>query len=62
MKYNYRPGTVRAFRWNGRGDVRAYRPPTGWSAQADLTNTHPTNGESLPRAEWWIVETKEPSP
>lgn len=47
----YAPGTVRARRWHGAGDVRAYRPPSGWSARADLTDTHPITGLVLPRAE-----------
>jgi len=25
----YAPGTVRARRWHGEGDVRGYRPPLG---------------------------------
>ena len=37
------PGTVRARRWHGDGDVRGYRLPSGWTA----------------RAAWWIIETKE---
>jgi len=37
----YAPGTVRARRWHGEGDVRGYRPPSGWSARADLTDIHP---------------------
>lgn len=55
----YSPGTVRARRWHGAGDVRGYHPPAGWSARADLTDTHAITGRVLPRAEWWIVETKE---
>ena len=43
----YSPGTVRARRWHGDGDVRGYRPPSGWTARA------------LVRAMWWIIETKE---
>ncbi|MCW0399112.1 hypothetical protein NB688_002514 [Xanthomonas sacchari] len=54
----YAPGTVRARRWHGAGDVRGYHPPSGWSALADLTDTHPITGRVLPRAEWWIIETK----
>ena len=53
------PGTVRARRWHGEGDVRGYRPPSGWSARADLTDIHPITGRALPRAVWWIIETKE---
>jgi hypothetical protein len=54
-----RPGTVRARRWHGDGDVRGYRPPSGWTARADLTDIHPITGRALPRAVWWIIETKE---
>ena len=38
----YAPGTVRARRWHGDGDVRGYRPPSGWTAHADLTDIHPS--------------------
>jgi hypothetical protein len=55
----YASGTVRARRWHGDGDVRGYRPPSGWTARADLTDTHPITGRALPRAVWWIIETKE---
>lgn len=46
----YAPGTVRARRWHGDGDVRGYRPPSGWTACADLTDIHPITGRALPRA------------
>ena len=55
----YAPGTVRARRWHGAGDVRGYRPPSGWTARADLTDIHPITGRALPRAVWWLIETKE---
>ena len=55
----YAPGTVRARRWHGEGDVRGYRPPSGWMARANLTDIHPITGRALPRAVWWIIETKE---
>ena len=55
----YAPGTVRARRWHGDGDVRGYRPPSGWTARADLTDIHPTTRHALPHAAWWIIETKE---
>jgi len=29
----YAPGTVCARRWHGDGDVRGYRPPSGWTAR-----------------------------
>lgn len=35
------------------------RPPRGWTARADLTDLHPITGRALPRAMWWIIETKE---
>jgi hypothetical protein len=52
-------GTVRARRWHGNGDVRGYRPPSGWTARADLTDIHPITSRTLQRAVWWIIETKE---
>ncbi|OFM73591.1 hypothetical protein HMPREF2670_19595, partial [Pseudomonas sp. HMSC072F09] len=50
MAATYAPGTVRARRWHGEGDVRGYRPPPGWTACADLTDLHPFTGHALPRA------------
>lgn len=55
----YVSGTVRARRWHGKGDVRGYRPPRGWTARADVTDIHPISGKPLPHAEWWIIETKQ---
>ena len=55
----YAYGTTRARRWHGDGDVRGYRPPSGWTARADLTDIHPTTRHALPHAAWWIIETKE---
>lgn len=55
----YAPDTVRACRWHGKGDVRSYRSPSGWTARADLTDTLPITGRALPGAVWWIIETKE---
>lgn len=54
----YAPGTVRAHRWHGDGDVRGYRPPRSWTATANLTDIHPISGKPLPHAAWWIIETK----
>jgi hypothetical protein len=59
MAASYAPGTVRARRWHGDGDVRGHLPPSGWSARADLTDIHPITGRALARAVWWIIETKE---
>ncbi|HFZ2534621.1 TPA: hypothetical protein ACIJ22_005108 [Pseudomonas aeruginosa] len=50
MTVIYAPGTVRARRWHGDGDVRGYRPPRGWTVCADLTDIHPITGRALPRA------------
>lgn len=55
----YASGTVRARRWHGDGDVRGYRPPSGWAAHADLADIHPISGRALQRAVWGIIETKE---
>ena len=46
----YAPGTVRARRGHGEGDVCGYRPPSGWTAYADLTDIHPVTGCALARA------------
>ncbi|KGA34576.1 hypothetical protein PZA22_08220 [Pectobacterium polaris] len=59
MAATYAPGTVRARRWHGAGDVRGYRPPCSRTARADLADLHPIMGRTLPRAVWWIIETKE---
>ena len=32
----YAPGKARARRWHGAGDVRGYRPPSGWTARMSL--------------------------
>ncbi len=55
----YAPGTVRARRWHGKGDVRGYRPPRGWTARADLTDIHPISSKPLPHSVWWTIETKQ---
>lgn len=57
MVATYAPGAVRARRWHGDG--RGYRPPRGWTARADLTDIHPITGRTLPRAVWWLIETKD---
>jgi hypothetical protein len=45
MAATYAPGTVRARRWHGDGDMRGYRPPNGWTACADLTDIQPISGQ-----------------
>lgn len=54
----YAPGTVRARRWHGEGDVRGYRSPSGWTARADLTDIHPITGRALARAMGWIQKIR----
>ncbi|MBN9405520.1 MAG: hypothetical protein J0I00_08855 [Burkholderiales bacterium] len=41
------------------GTMRGYRPPSGWTARADLTDMHLITGRALPPVVWWIIETKE---
>jgi len=55
----YPSGTVRARRWLCNSDIRGYRPPKGWTAMADVFDTHPITGRPLPDGQWWIVETKD---
>lgn len=59
MAATYVPGMVRARRWRGVGDVRGYRLPVGWTARGDLIDNHPVTDRALPRAVWWLIETKE---
>jgi len=42
-----------AFRWNGC-DVRAYVPPRGFTATADLIEHHPVTGTFLGESQWWM--------
>lgn len=46
---------VKAGKWCG-GEVRAYRPPPGYSAQCELIETHPVTGKAL-ESEWWVFLT-----
>jgi hypothetical protein len=62
MKYFYKEGAVRWFRFTGDGDVRLHRPPRGWKAFADLVEYHPTTGKALPASQWWVRETYEGEP
>lgn len=55
-KYHYVPGAQRWFRHTYEYDVRAHRPPSGWTFRAERRDTHPITGEPLGRAEWWILE------
>lgn len=57
--YHYEGGTIRWKKFNGKGDIRAYRAPKGWSATADLIEYHPITGTLLGKSEWWIQETWE---
>lgn len=56
--YQYENGTTRWKRFSGRGDVRAYRAPKGWSASADLIENHPITGEHFGKSVWWIMEVR----
>lgn len=56
MKYHYVHGATRWFRYTGTGDVRLYRPPQGWHADAQVIDQHPITGKPLPEAQWWIHE------
>ena len=61
MVYHYENGTTRWRRFNGEGDVRAYRGPKEWTCNADLIEHHPITGKCLGRSEWWIREVKQAS-
>jgi len=55
----YPSGTIRFRRWACNKDIRLYRPPKGWTADADVFDVHPITGRSLRDGQWWIIETKE---
>jgi len=56
--YHYESNTKRFKKYSGKGDIRSYRPPKGWSALAYHTEQHPMTGSHIGKSEWWIKETK----
>lgn len=57
--YHYEGGSTRWRKYNGKGDIRAYRAPNGWSVTAHLIEYHPITGVFLGKSQWWIQETRE---
>ncbi len=57
--YQYEGNTVRWLKYEGNDDVRTYRAPKGWSAEADLIEYQPITGEFLGESRWLIKESKE---
>nr|WP_240733333.1 hypothetical protein [Kerstersia gyiorum] len=49
---------VRAHRWFGVYDVSLYRPPTGWTVEAEWTDVHPLTGKRLRKSQWWLLATR----
>lgn len=54
--YHYKPGAVRWRRHDGKGDVRGYRPATGWEARAEILESHPVTEKPFPKPQWWLRE------
>lgn len=54
--YTYKLGAVRAKKYTGKGDVRAYRAPKGWEAEAAVVDRNPITGTQLKTSQWWIIE------
>lgn len=52
-RYHLEGGTI-AFRWNNQTDVRSYKPPSGYSAVADLIEYHPATGDFMGESQWWM--------
>ena len=52
---------TKAGKYIGNDDIRSYKPPAGYTSQADLIETHPATGEALENSEWWIFLTKKAS-
>lgn len=53
-KRHHMEGGIIAFKWNGKSDVRSYKPSSGYNAVADLIEHHPTTGEFLGESQWWM--------
>ena len=49
----------KAGRYIGQQDVRCYRPPLGFSATAELIDSHPLTQEKFAQSEWWIFLSPE---
>ena len=49
----------KAGRYIGQQDVRCYRPPLGYSATAELIDSHPFTREQFAKSEWWIFLSPE---
>jgi hypothetical protein len=59
MAATYAPVRYAPAAGTAKATCAGYRPPRGWTARADLTDFHPITGRALPRAVWWIIETKD---
>ena len=57
--YHYEIGATRWKKHNNQGDVRASKVNKGWSAMAEIRETHPISGNTLKSPQWWIRETYE---
>ena len=49
----------KAGKYIGQKDVRCYRPPLGYSATAELIDSHPLTREQFAQSEWWIFLSPE---
>ena len=59
MKYYYSPDTEiqsRWFKWTKNDEIRSYKPPKGWIANAELLDHHPVTGKPFKQSQWWIIE------
>lgn len=53
-------GGIKAGRFIGSNDVRAFRPiPDGYKCAADLIDIHPVTGKQMEKSEWWIFYTPD---
>jgi hypothetical protein len=55
----YPLGQGKAGHYVGQADVRCYRPPSGYSATAELIEVHPFTNNPLAQSEWWIFLTPD---
>jgi len=49
---------VLAHRWFGVNDIGLYRPPLGWTVEAEWTDVHPITGKRLRNRQWWLLATR----
>jgi len=50
---------IKAGRYIGQSDIRCYQPPPGYSAVAQLVDSHPLTQQYFKQSQWWIMLTPD---